>query len=269
MKKPVLLCLTLVFFNSVVWADESPKSPVTRYIELGISQLETRMQDSREGLKNTKRDPERQKFYRGVISRLEEERRAHTYMVSLPRSRPLEIGDIGRLIAGRMTVFQVLDASNVLATVEWYLAGRERVGNELVPTQVYKEELVWIQGLDTSKMVDKRLYKTTQVFDVVSNKMYQTSSGSKTVVLLELRDGIEEQAKIVGASRYPVESSKTAPTAVPVKKGYRTWVSADGKYRLVGKLISGNSTEIVLEKEDGAQITVSLAVSVKRRFSSR
>ncbi len=63
----------------------------------------------------------------------------------------------------------------------------------------------------------KSLAILLMLFDMVSTKMYQTASGSKTVVLLEPRDEIEEQAKIVGTSRYAVESSKTQPTAVPVK----------------------------------------------------
>ena len=41
--------------------------------------------------------------------------------------------------------------------------------------------------------------------------------------------------------------------------GFRTWVSADGKFKMVGKFISGDSSQIVLEKEDGSRVKVPLS----------
>lgn len=266
----ILICL-IVLSHSLISAEESNKNRIARYVENGIDQLETTINESRDALKG-KLSSDSQKFHRERIAKLEAQRKNHTYTVSLPRSRPLKVGDIGQLVSNRMVVFQIIDELNLLAEVEWNEWKLRRVGNSVDRELVSHDEMVWISGLDTSQMVDKRLFKTEQVFEVIGNKTYKTSTGTKTVMNLELCDGIEEQAKKYGATNYPTQSTvNNTPTKSKLPDGFRTWVSADGKFKMVGKYISSDSSEVVLEKEDGAQIKVPIAAlsDIDRNFLSK
>jgi hypothetical protein len=192
------------------------------------------------------------------VKDLEKQGIFHAYIGSLPRNRPLKVGDIGRLVARRATILQVLGPSDVLVKTEWYDVTPRPSGS----SEMY-EETVWITGLATKEMVDRRLYKTDQVFDVIETKTYKTTTGTNTVLVLT--PVAIDTARIEAASKEFLakakEEKKARQQAVEAEKEgqrtarQRTWTS--GKHTVRAEFISFIGGKVQLKRlDDGQKIEV-------------
>lgn len=203
-----------------------------------------------------RRDRKNRRSYQQQLTELLDKKHKHHFIGVLPKDRRLEVGDIGRLVAGRAKILQVIDKSNAIAETEWYtLTRRARTlqgGGQTVDTvNQERNETVWLKLPTTRGMRDGRIHETEQVFDVIGTHTYQTAAGSNTVLVLEALEATDGE----------IESAIAALAAVEEKKAeellWRTWSSADGKFRVDAKFVGFIDGKVQIEKRDGRKVNVS------------
>lgn len=192
--------------------------------------------------------------YRKQIADLKKQNIFHPRVADLPMDRAPKVGDAGRLVLGRLKVVQVVDADNVIGEIVWYQSAARaatlRGGTQVVDQQnESRYEVVWLT-VPTQGMVDGKLHRTNQLFFVSGSRTYDTAAGTNTVLRFQAIEATEDELR--GAyAEYVAEQQKRAEA-----KLWRTWTTADGKFKIEAKFIAFRNDRVVLEKRDGKQVGV-------------
>ena len=173
-----------------------------------------------------------------------------------------EVGRAGQIIYGQFKVVSVIDENNVLGEITLKKAGEAAYDARGVFYRKDAKSVVWL-NMPTKGMVDDADYTTDAFFTVTETKQYNSAAGTKRTVFFlkmktsgEIKQEQQQAAEELRKKRKAAVEKVQAEKEKRIKADTRTWTVGEEKY--TAQFISRIGDKVILKKEDGTAVKVSV-----------